>query len=308
MSLKDKILPYALLVLYFGTALVLESIFPGFPAGFFAFPLNLAVIALHLIVIWYLYKEKGECGFVKWMLSPAATVSALGLFAAACLIAGLSSDRMLTGSWWFVAVIFYFLTVLVFVTLRGTRKKRRLRPVFVFNHIGLLIALGAAFWGAADNDECRLLLKPGDAVSEGWRPDGSRVVLEEEYSLEDFSVDYYENNVPSVFEARINIGNKNVNSDNKDVLLKVNHPFNLSFAEKLYLNSYDAASGACVVRIVREPWTAAIYLGIIFMLCGAFLLFVKPPVAAGKSSSSCKPAGASGQTGQVGETSKIEEK
>lgn len=308
MGLKNKILPYALLVLYFGTALVLENIFPGFPAGFFAFPLNLALIALHLIVIWYLYKEKGECGFVKWMLSPSATASALGLFAAACLIGGLSSDRTLTGSWWFVAVIFYFLTVLVFVTLRGIGKKRRLRPVFVFNHIGLLIALGAAFWGAADNDECRLLLKPCDAVSEGWRPDGSRVVLAEEYCLEDFSVDYYENNVPSVFEARINIGNKNVNGDNKDVLLKVNHPFNLSFAEKLYLSSYDAVSGACVVRIVREPWTYAIYSGIILMLCGAFLLFVKPPVAAGKSSSSRKTAGASGHTVQVREIAKNEEK
>lgn len=308
MSLKNKICPYGLLALYFGGSFVLEIINPGFPADFFAFPLNMAVIALHLIVIWYLYKEKGECGFVKWMLSPAATVSALGLFAAACLIAGLSSDRMLTGSWWFVAVIFYFLTVLVFVTLRGTRKKRRLRPVFVFNHIGLLIALGAAFWGAADNDECRLLLKPGDAVSEGWRMDGSRVVLADEFVLEDFSVDYYDNNVPSVFEARINVGNKNVKGNNKKVLLKVNKPFSLSFAEKLYLNSYDAASGACVVRIVREPWTAAIYLGIILMLCGAFLLFVKPPVAAGKSSSSCKPAGASGQTGQVCETSKNEEK
>lgn len=308
MSLKSKIYPYGLLALYFGVSFVLEIINPGFPADFFAFPLNLAVLVLHLILIWYLYSEKRDCAFVRWLLSPAATVSAIGIFALSCLVAGLSSDRSLTGSWWFVAVVFYFLSVLLIVTLRGIGKKTRLRPVFAANHLGLLIALGAAFWGSADNDECRLLLKPSEAVSEGWRMDGSRVVLADEFVLEDFSVDYYDNNVPSVFEARINVGNKNVKGDNKKVLLKVNKPFSLSFAEKLYLNSYDAASGACVVRIVREPWTAAIYLGIILMLCGAFLLFVKPPVAAGKSSSSCKPAGASGQTGQVCETSKNEEK
>lgn len=248
---------------------------------FFSFPLNLAISLLYLAVLLYVYREHRECRFVRWMLSPYATISALVLFAFACLVVGFSSDRGLTGSLWFIAVLLFFMTVLLMVTFRGIKRDGKLRWAFLLNHAGLLIALGSAFWGAPDSVEYVMQLYRGKAENVAYRTDGSSSVLGYGLTLEDFAVEYFENGVPSVFEARIEVDNKNVNKNNKNVELKVNHPFNLSFSDALYLSGYDSRSGAeseyVVVRIVHEPWRYWALAGIILMICGAFVLFVRGP-------------------------------
>lgn len=248
---------------------------------FFSFPLNLAISLLYFAVLLYIYREHRECRFVRWMLSPYATIAALLLFALACLVVGLSSDRELTGSWWFIAVLFFFMTVLLMVTFRGIKRNGKVRWAFLLNHAGLLMALGAAFWGAPDSVEYRMQLHRDEPENVAYRTDGSRTALAYELTLVDFAVEYFENGVPSVFEACIEVDNKNVNVDNKSVILKVNHPFNLSFSDALYLSGYDSRSRAeseyVVVQIVHEPWRYWALTGIILMICGAFVIFVRGP-------------------------------
>ena len=69
----------------------------------------------------------------------------------------------------------------------------------------------------------------------------------------------------------------------KKVVLKVNHPYRLSFSEDLYLTGYDRENERpqhCIVEIVRQPWKYLIHIGILMMMAGSVLMFAKG--AAGK--------------------------
>jgi hypothetical protein len=64
-------------------------------------------------------------------------------------------------------------------------------------------------------------------------------------------------------------------SDGKQVSISVNHPYSVNMGEAIYLASLS--EGSCVLQIVREPWRYFALAGIILMLAGAFMLFIKGP-------------------------------
>ena len=58
----------------------------------------------------------------------------------------------------------------------------------------------------------------------------------------------------------------------------MNHPYRLSWAEDIYLISYDRESIVpqyCVVEIVRQPWKYLIWMGIVMMMAGSALMFLQ---------------------------------
>ena len=59
------------------------------------------------------------------------------------------------------------------------------------------------------------------------------------------------------------------------VRITVNHPYSVRLGEDIYLAS--ASEGGCVFQIVREPWRYFALAGILMLLAGAFLLFIKGP-------------------------------
>lgn len=181
--------------------------------------------------------------------------------------------------WPAVVMMLYLLTVLFFVLLRGWRTRPssgrgKIRWRFILNHAGLLVALSSAFWGAPDSKEYRILLKPDDVSREAISIDGDRFTLRYDIELKDFSIDTYENGMPSMYEADVLI-------DGKPVNLRVNHPYSVSLSEDIYLSGYhmDEMDGSlnCVLQIVREPWKHTALAGILLMIAGALLLFIQGP-------------------------------
>lgn len=235
-----------------------------FPLSFFAFPLNLI-----LLILWV-------CLVVHWRkkvkLSSWLTLSAIIIFLVIALVVGFTGNRDILKSWPVVLFLLYFQTVLLLVVLRGwsTRRWR-----FVLNHLGLLIALGAAYWGAPDEQVLRVQAVREEAVTEAFTMGGNKKQLPYEIVLKDFVLHTDENGVPSMYQADLLI-------DQMPVTLKVNHPYQRNFAETLYLSSYDHKGEYeiryCVIQIVKQPWRYLILLGIIMMIAGAFLLFIKGPV------------------------------
>ena len=90
----------------------------------------------------------------------------------------------------------------------------------------------------------------------------------------EFTVDTYENGMPSMYEADVLI-------DGKPVNLRVNQPYAVSFGEDIYLSGYhmkeDDGTFSCVLQIVREPWKYIALAGILLMIAGALLLFIQGP-------------------------------
>ena len=76
--------------------------------------------------------------------------------------------------------------------------------------------------------------------------------------------------VPTHFSATMKV-------DNKEVTLYINHPYNRTISEKIYLVSVNAQGSYCVVEIVREPWQWVSLAGIVLLLVGALMLFLRGP-------------------------------
>lgn len=246
---------------------------------FFAYPLNLFLALLWALFVVLLWRSCRKSRFVIFMLSKGATISSIVLFAAFSLATGLTGRREIMSSWPAVAMMLYLLTVLFFVLLRGWRTRPssgrgKIRWRFILNHAGLLVALSSAFWGAPDSKEYRILLKPDDVSREAISIDGDRFTLRYDIELKDFSIDTYENGMPSMYEADVLI-------DGKPVNLRVNHPYSVSLSEDIYLSGYhmDEMDGTlnCVLQIVREPWKHTALAGILLMIAGALLLFIQGP-------------------------------
>lgn len=274
-------MPYIVLIVFLALALTLQFLTGDFPVQFFAFPLNLILALLWAGGILYIWNHKRKSLFASFFLSRGATFTAIILFASFCLVIGLTGMRLLVRTWLFVAFMFYFQTVLLFVLLRGWRTssaddscRGTVRWRFLLNHAGILIAVSSAFWGAPDSETLRLQAVKDMPVKEAFRMDGTSAWLPYEVQLVEFTVDTYENGMPSMFEADVLI-------DSEEVTLRVNEPYSRSFGEDIYLTGYDSMAGSdsqyCIIQVVREPWKYSALVGIIMMLAGAFLLFAGGP-------------------------------
>lgn len=226
---------------------------------FFAFPLNLFLALLWMVGWGWLWKKHPSCNAVKFLLSPAATIGAILLMLVSCLWIGLSGRREFVQSIPFVIMLLYFQTVLYMIILRGWRSSDGvIRWRFLFIHCGLLLALGAGFWGSPDSSELRLALGRGHVTELGY-----------EFRLSDYAVETSTDGKPSHYEAMVSLDGE------KTVSISVNHPYEVRFGESIYLTSISEAG--CVFQIVREPWRYFALAGIVMLLAGAFMLFVKGP-------------------------------
>ena len=104
--------------------------------------------------------------------------------------------------------------------------------------------------------------------------DGSASWITYQMELNSFDVRYGHDGVPSDYSAGLSI-------DDKNVLLKVNHPYSRTFAEDIYLTGYDVSRGPdsdyVILQIVKDPWRYGKTSGIILMIVGVFLLFAGGP-------------------------------
>lgn len=274
-------MPYIVLVIYLVISLALQLFLGDFPVYIMSFPLNLILPLLWFGLMFNLWKKHPKSLFVRYMLSPGATFWSIFLFIDACIVIGLTGESRYTVSWVFIAILLFLQTVLFFVILRGYRSQTptgarlgEIRWRFLLNHVGLLLAPGAGFWGAPDSVTMRVRAFEGQPVTEAIIPGVGLSGIEHEILLEDFRLERYENGVPSLYEADLTVNGKKVN-------LRVNHPYTLSFGETLYLSGYDVKAGEdsdwCVMQIVREPWRYWAFAGVIMMLAGAFMLFIQGP-------------------------------
>ena len=95
------------------------------------------------------------------------------------------------------------------------------------------------------------------------------------YSMElwSFCMKHSNNGAPTHYEAEIMV-------DGKKAMLMVNHPYNRTLAEKIYLVSFGKTlmgESYAVVEIVKEPWQWMTATGIIMLIVGAVLLFIQGP-------------------------------
>ena len=251
-------------------ALLLDVTIGSFPYHIFCFPLNILVIALWLMVIVRAYRNAQKSRFAKFMLSRGATWLALSIMAVVGVVLGLQLNPSST-SWCVVVAILFVLTHLSFVILRGWRNNRGVRWCFILTHAGLWLALGAGFWGAPDREQLRVAVDT-DPTNEAYTMQGALRILPYEISLEELIVERDERGVATHYEARVRVGAESV-------VMRVNHPYDRTLSQKIYLASVKATKEGdiAVLEIVDEPWQWLSMAGIVMLILGGVLLFVRGP-------------------------------
>lgn len=260
------------LLIYLLIAAALQLACGSFPTTFMAFPLNVIFALLWLATLFLFYRQERHGALMRYLLSGRATFVSILLFIAGCLVIGLLPALSAQTSWPFLFTLLLMQSHLAVVCFRGWKQRGRIRWRFLLNHAGLWLALFAGFWGAPDCETFRLPVRPDTPTREAFLPSGAAVFLDYEAQLLDFRIDYFDNGMPSHYEAHVRIGSDSVT-------LTVNHPYARTWYEDIYLAGYDTTHGRrpeyCILQVVREPWKGVTVLGIGMMLAGAALLFIQ---------------------------------
>ena len=254
-------------------ALLLQHATGDFPLDIFTFPLNIVIMALWIVVAYVLHSNRNSLALAQSLLSIRATWLSLGSMVAIGIYLGLEREPSTT-SWLVVVGILFTLTHLLLITLRGWRTPKGIRWRFTLLHVGLVVALGAGFWGAPDRVQLRTRLVEQKPITHAYHLDGTMTNLDYALQLNQCEAEYNNMGMPTHFEATVVI-------DNKEVALRVNHPYNRTLSEKIYLvsigQSPDNGAPYCIVEIVREPWQWLSLAGIVMLLAGAVMLFIRGP-------------------------------
>ena len=270
---KTSVIESVTVAIIVAIALLLQSTVGDIPLAIFAFPLNITIMVLWLAIVGILYKNRSNLAVAKSLLSIRATWLSLGSMVATGMYLGLEREPSST-SWLVVVGILFTLTHLLLITLRGWRTPAGIRWRFTLLHVGLIVALGAGFWGAPDREQLRMALVENKPTEIAYHINGTATRLDHAITLRSLNAEYNESGMPTYFDATLEI-------ENESVTLRVNHPHNRTFSEKIYLvsvgQSPDNGSPYCVVEIVREPWQWFSLAGIVMLLAGAVMLFIRGP-------------------------------
>ena len=250
---------------------LVEMCWGSFPVDLFRFPLNILVLALWMMLMTMMYRGRTNNAYARFMLSREATWLSLGMVVAIGITLGLQRKPAST-AWPTVVSLLFVQSHLLLVVLRGWRNKGGIRWRFCLTHIGLLLALGAGYWGAADREQWRMPVHHFPS-NEAFTMEGEPRRLPYTLELKDFTIEQAENGTPTHYEAQIMV-------DDTLVTLRVNHPYARTLSEKIYLVSFSSSPQGeryAIVEIVSEPWQWLSAAGIILLIAGAMLLFVQGP-------------------------------
>lgn len=175
--------------------------------SFLAWPVNIYAGAGYVLALTCIYLFFGKTSFVRWMSSYPAAVSALvsvmGLTVIMGLIRQLPGSAAVEGieSWLgfsqmlsacsFVLLFFWLTTLLGVTIIRRVHHVRWRDLPFLFNHLGLFLALTGAVLGSADMQRLRMTTQKGKAE---WRAlNEQKEILELPLAIElhDFTIDEY---------------------------------------------------------------------------------------------------------------------
>ena len=250
---------------------IVEVCWGSFPVGIFRFPLNLLALALWVLLMTMIYRDRARNACARFMLSREATWLSLGMVVAIGITLGLERKPSST-AWPTVVSLLFVLSHLLLVILRGWRGGKGIRWRFCLTHIGLFLALGAGFWGAPDREQLRTLVHRYPS-NEAYTMEGEERRLPYTLELKDFIIEQSENGTPTHYEAQVMV-------DGTVVTLRVNHPYARTISEKIYLVSFSTSPSGeryAIVEIVNEPWQWLSAAGIIMLIAGAMLLFIQGP-------------------------------
>ena len=271
--------------------ILLQACAGPFPWERLAFPRNLILLALFLLLLVLLYAFRRKVRFFAWMMRLDAAVPALCYVLGLTIVLGLVRQsgegggipwlsRMLD-FWPFVLSYAWLLTLLGLVTLKQVLFFSWRSIPLLLNHLGLFLALACGALGSPDRQDLFMTVTEGTLATTAEDADGAVHTPGISVELHDFIMELYplqpgaRMQMPKRFASEITLFDR----EGKvcDAVIEVNKPLKAA-GWTIYQYDYDAQAGPesriSVLELVRDPWQPFVLAGILMMLCGALCLFL----------------------------------
>ena len=253
-----------------------------------AWPVNLILLILLLVVIGVMYALRRKVYAFEWMMHSGAAVPCLVYAAALTILMGLLPQVRMGGvpwlsqmlSFWpFVLIWIWMMVISVLAALNHLLRWKVREIPFILNHLGVVVAIVAATLGSADMQTLQLTAFTGEAEWRAIDETGRMVEPGIAIELRQFTMEEYPDHSPKRFASDVTVYTK----DGKNVsgTVEVNKPLKVN-GWKIYQYGYDVMRGSesaySVFQLVRDPWILWVYIGIFMMLAGAVcLMFFMAP-------------------------------
>ena len=234
--------------------------------SYFAFPISIVLPCALIGIAYVAYQEKRDCTTMQMLMSTTTSVLLLVLGLVGSLVIAFGPELNFQRSWPFSLILLLLLANLQFAIMRYRGKHRKR---FLLTHIGLYLFIAALTFGAPDTHRSRAIIREGQTIEQAYDFEGKIRPIGFPLTLQHFEVSYYDNRVPRSFKAT-------VKADGNVHEIRVNHPWQRSWQEDIYLVSHgiDKASRQpyCVLELITQPWKYIVQFGLILTAAGAFML------------------------------------
>jgi hypothetical protein len=270
------------------TGLLLQWVLGPVEWSLLAWPVNLILLVLLVLVIGVMYALRRKVYTFEWMMHGSAAVPCLSYAAALAILMGLIPQvrgegvpwlSQMLRFWPFVLIWTWMMLISALAALNHLLRWKVKEIPFLLNHLGVFIAVVSATLGNADIRKLQMTAFTGEPE---WRAlDELGMVHEPGLAIElhQFTMEEYPDHTPKRFASDITV----YTEDGKSVrgTVEVNKPLKVN-GWKIYQYGYDSFRGAestySVFQLVRDPWIFWVYLGIFLMIAGALcLLFFMAP-------------------------------
>ena len=261
-----KLFSSLLIVLSISLAILVQYLGGNAPLPCFAFPVNVASMALFWGIVYVLHREYRHHPLVKVWSSAYVSIVLLLLALIGCLFIAFKPHFEVQQSVPFLVLLLLLLSNLILVIFRyqGAQRVR-----FYLTHIGLLIYISSLAWGAPDMHRWKVLLTPGETAEYAHDQRGIPHALGYALTLHALDASFYPNGIPQSYHAQVGVA-----GEVHDIL--VNQPWHRSWKEDLYITNYGVGTQNrkpyAVIEIIVQPWKYLTYLGLILTAVGAILL------------------------------------
>ena len=249
---------------------------------FFAAPVNFGMLALLIVLIGAMYLLRRKVHAFEWMMHYGAAIPCLCYAVGLTIVMGLTEQTRQGGIPWLSQMLRFWPFVLIWTwmaviagltTLNHLLRWKWKEIPFIFNHLGLFLALVCATLGSADRQTLQMTVFEGRPEGMALEENGRGHEMDFTIDLHRFTMDRYGDGSPKRFASDISVSTKDGRTVSGTV--EVNRPLKVN-GWKIYQYGYDVQRGSestySVFMLVRDPWLPAVYLGILLMLAGALCL------------------------------------
>ena len=270
------------------TGLLLQWVLGPVEWSLLAWPVNLILLVLLVLVIGVMYALRRKVYAFEWMMHSSAAVPCLSYAAVLTILMGLFPQvrgeglpwlSQMLRFWPFVLIWTWMMLISALAAFNHLLRWKVKEIPFLLNHLGVFIAVVSATLGNADIRKLQMTAFTGEPE---WRAlDELGMVHEPGLAIElhQFTMEEYPDHTPKRFASDITV----YTEDGKSVrgTVEVNKPLKVN-GWKIYQYGYDVMRGPdsaySVFQLVRDPWIFWVYLGIFLMIAGALcLLFFMAP-------------------------------